>query len=208
MTKTANDNDPRVTQTYRDLATEKAPAALDDKVLAMAAAAARTPYGLARAWMRPVAWAATIGLCLAIVVEVARFNGEPPAQADFDAGRVAGEPTAPQGALPAASDMPASPPEEAKMHKEGLEKSDAPRRQRVSTPQPAAPESDSLAEEFAAKRELAPTCNDEQRASPENWYKCAEALREMGLDDAADLELEALRSAFPDFPMTGSRVSN
>ena len=179
MTTTANDNDPRVIQAYRDLPAEETPPALDDKVLAMAAAAARSRYGLARAWMRPVAWAAMIGLCLAIVVEVAEFAGEAPPPADFDAGRIANE--------PAITD-------------------NTPRPLRVGTPPPAVLESDSVAEEFAANQETAPAC-DEQRASPESWFECAESLRETGLEEAADRELEALRIAFPDFPTTGSRVS-
>ena len=70
MTKAHDDK--RVSAAYRDVAGERTPAALDEKVLAMAAAEARTRYGLARAWIRPVAWAATIGLSLAIVLELSR----------------------------------------------------------------------------------------------------------------------------------------
>ena len=186
MTNTANDNDPRVTQAYRDLATEKTPPALDDRVLALAAAAARTRYGLARAWARPVAWAATIGLCLAIVVEVAEFRGEPPVPAALEIDSVAGEFAA----------------EDRANLREAEEKAliRAGEARNAAVPASAAA--------LAAKRESAPTCDEAQRASPESWYKCAEALREMGLEDEADFELEALRNAFPDFPVTGSRVSN
>ncbi|MDJ0793115.1 MAG: hypothetical protein QNI98_02640 [Woeseiaceae bacterium] len=68
MTEDANNQD--VTQAYRDLATETTPPGLDDKMLAMATRETRSRYGIARAWVRPVAWAATIGLSLAIVLEV------------------------------------------------------------------------------------------------------------------------------------------
>lgn len=61
--------DPRVTENYRDLARERAPEHLNQRVLKMSAGG-RTPYGRARAWMRPAAWAATIGLSLAIVLEL------------------------------------------------------------------------------------------------------------------------------------------
>jgi hypothetical protein len=61
----------RLADTYKALADERAPDYLNERVLRMAAAS-RTPYGRARAWMRPVAWAATIGLSLAIVLEVTR----------------------------------------------------------------------------------------------------------------------------------------
>ncbi|MDJ0710257.1 MAG: hypothetical protein QNJ14_07710 [Woeseiaceae bacterium] len=67
---TEDPNNPEVARAYRDLATETTPAALDNKVLNLAAREARSRYGIARAWVRPVAWAATIGLSLAIVLEV------------------------------------------------------------------------------------------------------------------------------------------
>lgn len=68
MTEDANNTE--LTRAYRDLATESTPRELDDRVLRMAARGTRSRYGIARTWMRPVAWAATIGLCLAIVLEV------------------------------------------------------------------------------------------------------------------------------------------
>lgn len=64
--------DQRLADTYKALANEKAPDYLNERVLRMAARR-RTPYMRARAWMRPVAWAATIGLSLAIVLEVTRL---------------------------------------------------------------------------------------------------------------------------------------
>lgn len=78
MSKRHDDN--RVSETYRGLATERTPTALDATVLAMASREARTRYGLARAWIRPVAWAATIGLTVAIVLEVTQttYVSEPP----------------------------------------------------------------------------------------------------------------------------------
>ena len=75
--------DSRVTETYRELASEQAPRHLNERVLKMAAHS-RTPYGRARAWMRPAAWAATIGLSFAIVLELTRLpalDSEPPAVA-------------------------------------------------------------------------------------------------------------------------------
>ena len=68
----------RVSETYRDIATETSPANLDDKVMAMARQEARTRYGLARAWIRPVAWAATIGLSFAFILEMTYFSDDAP----------------------------------------------------------------------------------------------------------------------------------
>ena len=50
----------RVSDAYRDIANEKTPADIDDRIMALARQEARTPYGRARSWVRPVAWAATI----------------------------------------------------------------------------------------------------------------------------------------------------
>lgn len=70
--------DARVAETYRTLAQERAPDRLNKRVLRMAARQGRTPYSRARAWMRPAAWAATIALSLAIVLELTRLPpGEP-----------------------------------------------------------------------------------------------------------------------------------
>ncbi len=70
--------DRSVSATYRELADERAPAGLDEKVLRRAAALPRARSGIGRAWMKPVAWAATIGLSLAIVLELTQIPQAPP----------------------------------------------------------------------------------------------------------------------------------
>ena len=84
MTTESNHNDPRVSEAYQGLATETTPPGLDRRILAMAADKRRSRYGLARVWVRPLAWAATIGLSLAIVLEVSqfRYGTTPPIEAD------------------------------------------------------------------------------------------------------------------------------
>lgn len=67
--------DEAVSETYRKLATERAPATLDARILAAARAEARTRYGLLRMRTRPLAWAAMIGLSLVIVLQFARLPG-------------------------------------------------------------------------------------------------------------------------------------
>jgi hypothetical protein len=65
--------DKLVSETYRELGTEKAPEHLNQNVLRMAAADGKLGSSngfLSGAWMKPVAWAATIGLSLAIVLEL------------------------------------------------------------------------------------------------------------------------------------------
>lgn len=63
--------DPLVSDTYREMAEERTPEALDREVLRMAASELRTRYAIARAWTRPLAWAATIGLSLVLVLQLA-----------------------------------------------------------------------------------------------------------------------------------------
>lgn len=77
MTNESNDNDRRVSGAYREMANEQTPADLDRKVLAMAAAAARGRQGLPRTWFRPLAWAATIALSFALVLEISQVGDMP-----------------------------------------------------------------------------------------------------------------------------------
>ena len=84
MTTESNEIDPRVSEAYRSIATETTPSELDREVLSMAAGSARSRYGLARAWIRPVAWAATIGLSLAFVLEMAQVRDVATPTADND----------------------------------------------------------------------------------------------------------------------------
>lgn len=112
MSSDANDRtrDQRVSETYRRLATERTPPRLDRAVLRMARKEGRTPYAAARAWMRPFAWAATIALCLAIVLQLTelppdtiRFGAPVPAEP----APAADAPRTTERAEPTAADEPA-----------------------------------------------------------------------------------------------------
>ena len=66
-------NDEIVSETYKSLADERTPQHLDQKILQMAGAEVRRPlYSRWIRWTRPLAWAATITLCLAITLELSR----------------------------------------------------------------------------------------------------------------------------------------
>jgi hypothetical protein len=43
------------------------------------------------------------------------------------------------------------------------------------------------------------SCSDEQKSDAEAWWQCITSLRQSGLQDAADMELQNLRKSFPDF---------
>lgn len=77
MTFESDKNDRRVSEIYRELASEKTSRKLDDKILEMAGSNARTRYGLVRSWIRPAAWAATIGLSLAFILEMSQYLDAP-----------------------------------------------------------------------------------------------------------------------------------
>ncbi len=62
--------DTLVSRTYRESAVERVPDELDQAVLQRARQHSSNRYSRSVIWLRPMAWAATIGLCLAIVLEI------------------------------------------------------------------------------------------------------------------------------------------
>ena len=179
----------RVSETYRDIATETSPASLDDKIMAMARQEAPTRYGLARAWIRPVAWAATIGLSFAFILEMTYFSDDAPpvdaampARIDSDAGEASG-PAAPEPASKRAPATIVAAPEVKATEPPALREAEEQARSRVSM----------------QVADTADHCDAEAREDAETWYRCVLVLREQGLEEAARAELDALREAFPDF---------
>jgi hypothetical protein len=64
------ESDPVVSEAYRELSQERTPAHLDHVVLNEARKAAKSDRPREISWLRPAAWVTTIGLCLAIVLEI------------------------------------------------------------------------------------------------------------------------------------------
>ena len=62
--------DSLVTRTYREVASELTPEHLNRAVIKQAADAARPRYLRSVSWTRPMAWAVTVTLCVALVLEV------------------------------------------------------------------------------------------------------------------------------------------
>ena len=196
----------RVSDAYRDIAKEASPANLDDKVMAMARQEARTRYGLARAWIRPVAWAATIGLSFAFILEMTYFGDDAPtvdagmpASAERDAGKDA-EPATQAPALKRAPATIVATPEIKASATSALREAE----ERVDEAAPSFAE-DVPAERLSRERasvqqaDTVEHCSAEDRKDAASWYRCVLALREQGLEDAARDELDALQDAFPDF---------
>ena len=166
----------RVSAAYRDLANESPPPALDRRILAAAGRQPQRRYGVVRAWIRPVAWAATIGLCLAILLEFTVFTDAPPKP----------EPR------PAA----AAPPTERARRDADVMRAKQEDAVRQSAPQQHAPATARVVSRDVA---AAPACDHAARMTAQSWFDCIEALRDEGRDEDAAAELSALRAAFPDF---------
>jgi len=231
--------DETVSAAYRDLAKERAPEHLNRVVLDMASGAAgrsRLSAGFDRwfaAWTRPLAWAATIGLCIAIVLEyeqesaplerlerapVTETAHETTGTADIELpqprampSKLEAEPVAEQSAEQSAEQTA---PFEAKQDSAGRidqpvvkPKSNgdafAASAPAASLPpaqrrQAAAVANDSLAEQALLQDVAAASaCNDDLRSAPDTWLACILALRESGLDTAADSEYDAFSLQFP-----------
>ena len=63
-------DDPLVSSAYRESASERAPDMLNHSVMQQAREQVRKGFFRPVVWLRPMAWAATIGLSLAIVIEL------------------------------------------------------------------------------------------------------------------------------------------
>ena len=185
-TPTGSDDirDDRVSRAYRDLAVEKTPAALDRAVLAAAGRRARSgrANGWRGAWYRPVGLVATVGLCLALILELSRtdLTGTPPVG---DARRL------PADAFEAAGNRTAA---EIERIGTGLSTSMPPA---GAEPAPA----DSPAE--STRLPVEDHCSEEDRATASTWWTCIEDLEKRGLTAAAERELQALLEAYPGFPV-------
>lgn len=220
---TTDQDNQRVSDAYRELAHESTPAGLDKHILAMAAHETRSRYGLARAWIRPLAWAATIALSLGIVLELTWLADAPvndvapapavsaePARQDADVMKakteedhrraIAERVEAPAESMPASQVRQDQGPvgeaaEAGSLAEDESPLHDAEQRVRLQV-MPARLEA---AASSAETTDQVHACDSEARASADAWYDCILALREQGLDDDAAAELIALLEAFPDF---------
>ena len=229
------ENDPRVTRAYREAATETTPAAIDEAVLQQARQALSgngwQRYAKSIHWLRPMAWAATIGLSLAIVLELTM---SPPIETELML----------QQELPAAApaDMPLAPRRDADDRELPSaatvddERALAPRQQADELPKSKAADAPALASDAEVKQELerliryreeaesrsadrafaaedvaasepsaayaiAVPCSEDETALPESWLACIERLDEQGRHGDARRERERLAKAFPDFEL-------
>jgi hypothetical protein len=184
MTTPTHDDlrDVRVTETYRDVAVERTPEALDRAILDKASRQARSSR--ASPWRfagyRPVALAATIGLSLALVLELSRMTA-------LDIPALDDAPAVPANIFEAAGEQTAA---EIDRLRTGM-----------TPPAPPAP-----MEAPAVVTDTEPTllpaeaqCSEDDRATPSQWWACIEDLEQRGLTASAERELRALLQTYPTF---------
>lgn len=215
MNNGQNENDTLVSTTYRDLAQESTPPALDDSVLRMAAqskpAVARRGIPM---WMKPVAWAATLGLTLAIVLDVTDVGQSIPASttvapaASIQEAFSADDADVVQEAEEMARlrDGPDQGAELAKSRQEPAHRVDEAVAGRAVESQayaasPATEQRAAALDLSAEKKELSddPACSVASREEAATWYDCVLKLRNDDSTAEADREMLLLIEAFPDF---------
>jgi hypothetical protein len=210
--------DPRVSAAYREMADERPPEHLDHVILNAARSTAEPRWNKAVAWLRPAAWVATIGVCLAIIIEISLLPDPEPA--DFDSAVPAAVPpaatspaavdrlekAAPRDAEPAAAKSVQKPARLPSEYSPGRsDEAEVPNRVRELRQQEALQEdtapstllrgapATSLAEEAVTER----YCDETATADPNTWLECILELERQGLHEAARLERERLALTFP-----------
>ncbi len=172
----------------RALADETTPNALDRAVMreAKRALSADNRRGSFGAWFRPVAFMATVGLSLVIILDLTDRNilaPEPDPSVEL-------RPTATLNELKrqeklSAGDAFTAETQKARERLQDLEVNDDP-----STPQSSTD----------AVLQKPPTeCSEVERFEAQSWWRCIESLRKAGQLDAANQQLENLRNQFPEF---------
>ena len=221
---TTDTDNQRVSDAYRDIASQTTRPEIDEQVLKLAATGMRSRYGLARAWVRPLAWAATIALSVAVVLELTQDVVAPGAviqeealnervATDADLMQATDATNVPQNAakrMPDARPEAASPAplsagdlaplreaeEQARMRSADAPTDSPP----VAVAEPPASASAEKARSLVASDAAFPGwCDAEARATADSWHACIEDLREEERLDEAEQELEAFNLAFPDF---------
>jgi hypothetical protein len=202
--------DPRVSTAYRELADERTPEHLDHVVLNAARSAARPRWNSTIRWLRPAAWIATIGVCLAIVVEISLLQDENTAELDGLAPAAAPTatsanaeridrpvPAAVQSAQKPAPELSADPvgrAVEAEVMKPARELRQQEPPMEDTAPFQLQPVPVTSAIEEAVTERF---CDETQTADPNSWLECILELERQGLHEAARLERDRLAQAFP-----------
>ena len=191
MKKPTNDmSDPvsdqkGASESYRSISADRAPAHLDERVLKLAADEARKDarFRWFIPWLRPAAFAATVALSLAVLLEI---NNEPEV-----ANGILTEDTVVAPSTRVLDDFASAAADSSSRIREIGE---------TAAERELDGESDAGAYAQPENPDTQPFCDDEQSATPEAWQRCIELLRGEGRTREADWELARYRNAYPDSP--------
>jgi hypothetical protein len=185
------DRDETVTTAYRELAQETVPANIDSAVFRAASAPLQRGAGRfwSDAWFRPVTFAATLGLSMALLLQLSESGLLGPAGDDVGADRVPA--TVGEDALRDAA-------EATSRQIRRIEAENADTMQPDGTPAAAVPAA-SAPEQAGSRLPAEDSCSEDERADTGSWWRCIEDLERRGLSDAAETELRALLSKHPGF---------
>jgi len=161
--------------TYRYGARQQVPTHLDDAVMRNARADVRNDSGWRwfTAWRRPVAFIATAGLSLAIVLEMSELEV-------FEQRSIA-VPELPQDFATEAAESPA------RIRQIGETANQRALGESADIRQLTLPTGDNS------------LCTDDQVKTPESWFACIALLRADGFHEDAQAELDRLLLAYPGF---------
>jgi len=190
--------DSLVTRTYKEVASELAPEHLDQAVLKQAANAARPRYLKSISWTRPMAWAATITLCVGLVLEITKApvpvsteNSLPTDRIEVSESKL-GEfelapvkTNAPQTMVEEEREIPVKRKRAAKMTMDLRQKNEV---------MPDGAGTFALAD---APDPSLPACSETDIATPESWLLCIERLENAGRTDEANEQRALYEAAFP-----------
>jgi hypothetical protein len=180
--------DSRLSAAYRNLADEASPPRLDRRILDDAARATR-PSFWRDAWFRPVAFAATLGLSLALILQLSDSGMLGPPQQDPELN---GSYVAP-GENPMRDAAAVTAERIRQLEAEATTPS-------PETPMPAASMSPTTSPgDLNSRLDADDRCSESQRADTGSWWRCIEDLEQRGLSGAAEAELQALLAAHPGF---------
>ncbi len=170
-------HDAELSAQYRAFATETTPKELDTIVLRAAVKATkRRSSGWSTSWYRPVTVIATVGLGVALILELSQPQSFAPPP-DIAPGASVFQDAAENAAI-SVRESDATADESLQLSKQGSSGTEA-----ITATKSATVEDQQ--------------CNDEQLVRPEAWWQCIQELREAGHPGAAESELANLHKTFP-----------
>lgn len=186
-------SDANVSAGYRALPDEDTPGHLDAKIMLAARNAAVKQTGIFRitAWLRPLAFAATAGLSIALLLEI-------------NESQILGLSVESHAPTPAGADSSAAVPDSAATDSADTDRfRDAAGQALEQVREIGASEDATLKEMPKSTSEgsiqESSGCTTEQRSNPGDWMACIDELERSGMTAIADRELAELRQSFPHF---------